>query len=105
MISVLLGQIIRIFDKENSPPRGSSRDQVSQGELFSWRALCPRAEMSSFLHHVNFRRIDHGHDEGHQCNSRWEIVPFDYQKNNSYDCKKQFQEKFDVTDRHSSPLS
>lgn len=25
MISILLGQIIQIFDKENSPPRGSSR--------------------------------------------------------------------------------
>lgn len=35
MTSVLLGQIVRIFYKENSPPRGSSRDLTSQGELFS----------------------------------------------------------------------
>ena len=39
MISALLGQIIRIFYKENSPPRGSSRDLMSQGELFSLAGL------------------------------------------------------------------
>jgi len=47
MISILLGQIIQIFDKENSPPRGSSRDLMSQGELFSLAGVSPCASAAS----------------------------------------------------------
>lgn len=49
MISAPLGQIIRIFYKENSPPRGSSRDRVSQGELFSLAGVSPCCSCLSLL--------------------------------------------------------
>lgn len=40
MTSVLIGQIIRIFYKENSPPRGSSRGiKAYEASYFLWRAL------------------------------------------------------------------
>lgn len=45
------GGIISVKRHENSPPRGSSRDLMSQGELFSQRAVSPPVRLAGKPNH------------------------------------------------------
>ena len=48
MTSVLLGQIVRIFYKENSPPRGSSRGiKAYEASYFHLAGVSPCASAAS----------------------------------------------------------